>query len=82
MCQVFVDTSTEVDCCRAILSIVVEEQGKLCAAVDADFVVIAEDDIAVIVVELEGAEAQYFVVGEAGILLDIDVVIPRAPVRA
>ena len=58
-----------------ILSIVVEEQGKLCAAVDADFVVVAEDDIAIIVVELEGAEAQYFVVGEAGVLLDIDVVI-------
>ena len=31
--------------------------------------------IAVIVIKLEGAEAQDFVVGDTGILLDIDVVL-------
>ena len=72
---ILIDTASEVYRRRAILPIVIELEWELCRTVDTDLIIVAKDDVAVIVIELEGAETQDLVVGDAGILLDIDVVL-------
>jgi len=72
---ILIDTASEVYRRRAILPIIIEKEWELCRTIDTDLIIVAKDDVAVIVIELEGAETQDFVVGDTGILLDIDVVL-------
>ena len=72
---VLVGTAREVYCSGSIELVDVEEERELRRSFDTHFVVVAEDDIAVVVIKLEGAEAQDFIVCSTWVLLDVDIIV-------
>ena len=72
---VLVGTAREVYCGGSIELVDVEEERELRRSFDTYFVVIAEDDIAVVVIKLEGAEALDFIVRSTWVLLDVDIIV-------